>query len=218
MGTHKLNGPPDNRILSTDGALVVVTNVEIELDDGLVIKFEPTTDSKYRSGDYWLIRTTSTGTVSILPGDTNTSGSARNDHHFAPLFRHNGDIWRETSRSEFPEVGQWPPKNRIAFESFAPCSKPTAGAPPAAAITPVAITPVNVVATFPERSAFSPQPIINPVSLLSGEGARAEGVSVISQRSHPPRSGSLSQSRTEVGELFAVSLGFVGKRDIRRVV
>jgi hypothetical protein len=171
IADHKPYGKNDYRVLADDNALVVVAEVEIELEDGIRVTFPK--DQRYLSGDYWLIRTTSQGTVSILPKNSNNSGPARNDHHYAPLFLKQGATLNEVYRCEFPAAANtWPPKNRVEDASFGEC-------PPAAAVVAVPARAASLSAP-PSAMAvpvtcFVPtlKQDLSPASLLSSEGAKA---------------------------------------------
>jgi hypothetical protein len=164
--THQVNGRPDYRIQASDGALAVVTGARIELENGIAIQFD--TSEKLLAGDYWLIRATSTGALSILPGNKCESAFARCEHHFAPLFLSNGQSLSEAYRAEFPEVGDWPPKNRIPSNLYrCDLTSPTPASPEPAD----AAVPSNGPA--PERCEVSPSPPLQLVSLLSKEGNKA---------------------------------------------
>src|SRR6185369_6313440 len=69
------------------GAIPIEQGVEIELEDGIFVRFEP--GGAYRSGDYWLIPAR-TATRDILWREAADGGPALEEphgpvHHYAPL-------------------------------------------------------------------------------------------------------------------------------------
>lgn len=93
--------------IDTDGgALPVEEGVEIELEDGILIRFEP--GGRYSPGDYWLIPARVATADIMWPGEPNAREPRHPDgpvHHYAPLASLSGGTFKDL-RSKFDPISK----------------------------------------------------------------------------------------------------------------
>lgn len=106
--------PAASAIRDPSGSLAVVVVTEpndyawLELEAGLEVQFS---GNCFHQGDYWLIRTTSTGNVIVLPdGGENCEVAPRGTHRYAPIGRVSvGPVYDNNYRKDFEGPGvQYP--------------------------------------------------------------------------------------------------------------
>ena len=86
------------------GAIAVEEGVEIELEDGIVIRFEP--GGRYSAGDFWLIPARVATADILWPGAPDAREARGPDgpmHHYAPLASLSGGTFKDL-RSKFDPI------------------------------------------------------------------------------------------------------------------
>lgn len=174
--------PKPGLIEATDGAAYVLASAKVwlELESGLQIQFS---EGDYRSGDYWLIRTTADGQVIILtepstrspaaevpadamrPEDTGCGVPPRGRHHFAPLQMTSADgVVHNYSKHRYAPLAR----------KYLPINEPNIECPPCRSGQPSstpALTPATPAGSPDPKNCCTP---IAHVSLpLSREGTIA---------------------------------------------
>lgn len=157
---------PSRFRIADDGAVLIVADNWVDLDDGIQIKFS---GEYFCPGDYWLIRTTTSGNIHIWPTASPDGCSfAQRPYHFAPIgiLTINQDRTLAVTTVKYRNTFK-----RLVADDTDSYSSERQCPPPSA--RPAVADPANVENPAPENGASPAPPATCSVSLLSSAGKLA---------------------------------------------